>query len=210
VDQENRYHPGGQVKAPVLKFECGRPRLSRAVLKSGGLSSFSGSRNVLCPAPYQPLLSRPVANPVARFTSVPDIPAGSSPRLRPRTLGQARVTHSGGGGADAISSPWPSRITHVEVPERSNGAVSKCAWRRPGLSRSIPGSEVLCGFQPCCRRVFSRLILPCARPFGANSGAKPARSPPRRRGLGYWPGRSKRGRPRDPRAFRSISRLSGH
>jgi hypothetical protein len=32
----------------------------------------------------------------------------------------------------------PSRIAHGEVPERSNGAVSKCAWCRPALSPSVP------------------------------------------------------------------------
>jgi hypothetical protein len=60
----------------------------------------------------------------------------------------------GGRGLSLARSPlaYP-RIAYRELPERSNGAVSKCAWRRAGLSRSIPGSEVLCGFQPCCRRV---------------------------------------------------------
>jgi hypothetical protein len=38
-------------------------------------------------------------------------------------------------------------------------------------SGSIPGSEVLCGFQPAYHLVLSRPILPWANPAGANSGA---------------------------------------
>jgi three-Cys-motif partner protein len=96
--------------------------------------------------------------------------------------------------------PEPLPMTNRKT-ERSNGAVSKCAWRRPGVSRSIPASEVLCGFQPCCRPVFSRPILPCARPFGANPGANSARSPPRQRALGYWPERSNGAVPEIPTLF---------
>jgi hypothetical protein len=32
-----------------------------------------------------------------------------------------------------------------EVPERSNGAVSKCAWRRAGPSYRVPEQKVFCG-----------------------------------------------------------------
>jgi hypothetical protein len=111
-----------------------------------------------------PVVSRPRAcalrscaapNPGFRYPS-----SGTVAQPWSRFWCQARVAREGGLG-----------IARGEVPERSNGAVSKCAWRRAGSSRSIPASEVLCGFQPCCRRVLSRPILPCARPFGANSGA---------------------------------------
>ena len=75
-----------------------------------------------------------------------------------------------GGDAGAHRLLRPSRIAE-EVPERSNGAVSNFASGRPELSRSVPESELPCGFQPAYHRVLSRLILPYATPSGANSGA---------------------------------------
>jgi hypothetical protein len=57
--------PAERCQAPGLKFGCGCPGASRAIPESGGLSSFSRSRNVPDPISSRPVLLRSVANPVA-------------------------------------------------------------------------------------------------------------------------------------------------
>src|SRR5262249_34333451 len=67
--------------------------------------------------------------------------------------------------------------TRGEGPGRADTAVSKCVQGGPGLSPSVPESLVLCGFQRSCSRVLSRSILLCAKPSGANLGAKERAAP---------------------------------
>jgi hypothetical protein len=55
-----------------------------------------------------------------------------------------------GGGAEplgAFSSRLP-RIAHQAVPERSNGAVSRCAWRRPACLVPSQGVRFSAAFSP--------------------------------------------------------------
>ena len=148
MNQENRYHPGGQVKAPVLKFDRSRPDASRAVPRSGGLSRFSGSWNVLHSAPSRRVLSRSVANPVAAFI----LCSGGSVfvPLRENHDGvacSARMgLHSllaGDLNANATGSQPALLGGLAEVPERSNGAVSKFAPARPAPSALVLERTIL-------------------------------------------------------------------
>lgn len=52
----------------------------------------------------------------------------------------ATVDEGGWAGGGAVALAWlrsPSRFAPGEVPEQSNGAVWKCAGRRPGLFRYV-------------------------------------------------------------------------
>jgi hypothetical protein len=144
VNQENRYHPGGQVKAPVLKFDRGRPDASRAVPRSGGLSRFSGSRNVLHSAPSRPVLSRSVANPVAAF-----ILRSASSVFIP-----LRGNHSGAACSGRMATGSPALL----VAGRGAGAVER------GRSRNWVALP--------WRGVPSRIVSARTRAFGSKIGPR--------------------------------------